>query len=135
MLLRQNWYPLGTRRPVLPIATTTKKGPVSGAFSYSGGRIRTRDLRVMSPGDALTRRSSLALGPLMPPPKESGALRCDGELRGAERVRGGIEEIDVACPGPQLAVDVRLLFAQPSFRFLPHRNRHRPLGVGVDGIE
>jgi hypothetical protein len=26
-----------------------EKGPVSGAFSYSGGGIRTRDLRVMSP--------------------------------------------------------------------------------------
>src|SRR5215213_2185407 len=27
----------------------TRKSPVSGAFSYSGGRIRTCDLRVMSP--------------------------------------------------------------------------------------
>ena len=41
----QNWYP-GTGPADRSVH---RKGPVSGAFSYSGGGIRTRDLRVMSP--------------------------------------------------------------------------------------
>ena len=43
------WYP---QRPPL-FYSEHKKGPVSGAFSYSGGGIRTRDLRVMSPNQGI----------------------------------------------------------------------------------
>src|ERR1039457_4581583 len=43
--LVRNWY---APRPVRP-TSCTKKPRLSGASSHSGGGIRTRDLRVMSP--------------------------------------------------------------------------------------
>src|SRR6202142_4265332 len=115
--LVRNWYEIRADEGPQP----TKKPHICGAFSHSGGGIRTRDLRVMSPTSYQTapprvatyvvanKRPAVAGGVIPTPPLSIPAARVAVVDIGSnstrllvadvEPISGGITELDPRSPG------------------------------------
>jgi exopolyphosphatase / guanosine-5'-triphosphate,3'-diphosphate pyrophosphatase len=132
--IEQNWYEIGNEARWLSRSLSTKKPRLSGAFSHSGGGIRTRDLRVMSPTSYQT----------APPRVATYVLAKMERLRAQATLPSPLEPLPLPSRAMRVAVvdigtnSTRLLIAEvdPStgaLQELERRSQVTRLGEGVDG--